>query len=121
MAVKDKATLKGYFNTSDIPTEDQYSDLIDSSLNNILSITNVDDTYVVLDTDEWIRCDGTFTVTLPPATGSGRAIVIMNVGAGVITVDGDGAETINGAITQTVLSLIGLTVVDVGAGIWDAS
>jgi hypothetical protein len=85
-----------------------------------LIITNVDDTYVVLDTDEWIRCDGTFTVTLPPATGSGQGFLIMNIGVGTITVDGDGTDTINGELTQTVLALDSLFVLDAAAGIWDA-
>jgi hypothetical protein len=99
-------------------TQNAVQDLIDA--NNILTITEVDDTYTVVDTDEWIRCDGTFTVTLPPATGSGQGFLIMNVGAGIITVDADGSETINGELTQTVIALDSLFVLDAAAGIWDA-
>jgi hypothetical protein len=98
--------------------QDAVQTLIDA--NNVLTITDVTSTYVVLDSNEWIRCDGTFTVTLPPATGSGQGFLIMNVGAGIITVDADGSETINGELTQTVIALDSLFVLDAAAGIWDA-
>jgi hypothetical protein len=98
-------------------TQNAVQDLIDA--NNILTITEVDDTYTVVDTDEWIRCDGTFTVTLPPATGSGQGFLIMNVGTGTITVDGDGTDTINGGLIQEILSLNSLFVVDVASNEWD--
>jgi hypothetical protein len=88
--------------------------------NNILNITEVDNTYIVLITDEWIRCDGTFTVTLPEATGSGKGYLIMNIGTGVITIDGDGGDTINGLPTQTVYTLLSLFVLDAEDGNWDA-
>jgi hypothetical protein len=99
-------------------SQDAVQTLIDA--NNVMAITNVNTTYTVLDTDEWIRCDGTFTVTLPPATGSGECYVVMNVGTGIITVAGDGADTINGEATATINSLDSLLVVDVAANIWDA-
>lgn len=40
MAVVNKTTLKGYFETGDIPTQAQFEDLIDS-------LTHVDDSIVV--------------------------------------------------------------------------
>lgn len=47
-----------------------------------------------------IYCTGTFTVTLPPAaTAAGRVYHVVNVSTGIITVDGSGSETINGATT----------------------
>lgn len=48
-----------------------------------------------------IECDGTFTVTLPAAgtVGAGYITTIKNAGSGTITIDGDGAETIDGATT----------------------
>ena len=33
MAKQNRTTLKGYFETGDIPTQTQYADLIDSNLN----------------------------------------------------------------------------------------
>ena len=45
---------------------------------------------------------GTFTVTLYPAAGmTGRTVHVKNVGAGVITIDGNSAETIDGALTAS--------------------
>lgn len=61
--------------------------------------------YIITTSDYAINCtSGTFTLTLPPAAtaGAGRMFVIKNSGAGVITVDGDGAETIDGAATYTI-------------------
>lgn len=44
--------------------------------------------------------NGTFTVTLPAvATNNGRTLYFLNKGPGTITLDGAGAETINGALT----------------------
>jgi hypothetical protein len=89
-------------------------------VSNVAAIANVTDTYVVKLADEVIRCDGTFTVTLPAATGSGVAYCIKNIGTGVITVDGAGADTIDGQLTQTLDNQYDtITVLDVATGIWD--
>lgn len=56
------------------------------------------------DNGKWIDCtSGTFTVTLPPVAtaGVGYNAVIGNSGAGTITLDGDGSETINGAANKS--------------------
>ncbi len=52
-------------------------------------------------TDYFIDCTAnTFTVTLPTAVGiTGRQCIIKNSGTGVITVDGNGSETIDGQTT----------------------
>ena len=43
-----------------------------------------------------------FTVTLPAAaSNTGRRYHIKNINTGIITVDGDGSETIDGATTAT--------------------
>lgn len=50
-----------------------------------------------------IEYSGTWTLTLPPlATSQGGFIMLINTdsGAGTLTVDGDGAEEIEGAATQ---------------------
>jgi hypothetical protein len=59
--------------------------------------------YTATDDDYVIDCtSGTFTVTLPASSGrTGRILIIKNSGAGTITVDGNGAETIDGAATYS--------------------
>jgi len=59
--------------------------------------------YTIVNTDYQIECTAnTFTVTLPTAVGiTGKIFSIKNTGAGTITVDGDGAETIDGQTTAT--------------------
>lgn len=50
--------------------------------------------------DEVVLCNGTFAVTLPPAASSeGKVYHIKNIGTGVITVDGNDSETIDGGAT----------------------
>ena len=59
--------------------------------------------YTATDADYVIDCtSGTFTVTLPASSGrTGRILIIKNSGAGTITVDGNAAETIDGAATYS--------------------
>jgi hypothetical protein len=62
----------------------------------INSQTTLDQTY------RNVGCDGTFTVFLPPAADFPQwDFLIKNIGAGTITVDGDGAETIDGVTTKS--------------------
>ncbi len=61
--------------------------------------------YIVTDADDVIRCDatlGAFTITLPTAVGiTGRQFELKKVdaSANAVTVDGNAAETIDGAAT----------------------
>lgn len=60
-------------------------------------------TYTITSSDYLIDCTAnTFTVTLPTAASiAGRVYSVKNSGAGTITLDGDGAETIDGSTTKT--------------------
>jgi hypothetical protein len=60
-------------------------------------------TYTATTSDYFIDCtSGTFTVNLFTAVGNtGRILIIKNSGAGTITVDPNGAQTIDGAATQS--------------------
>jgi len=69
-----------------------------------LSATSVISTGTVIDSSDQfthIEASGTITVTLPDidTVGTGFVFSIRNAGAGVVTLDGDGAETVNGAAT----------------------
>lgn len=64
-----------------------------------LPFTNQTGTYTIDNTDCVVNCtgNGTFTVTLPTAVGvEGQYFIIKNSGTGVITVEGDGSETLDG-------------------------
>lgn len=67
-----------------------------------LALTNQTGAYVADNLDCVINCTAnTFTVTLPTAVGiEGKYFIIKNSGTGVITIDGDGSETIDGAATK---------------------
>lgn len=83
-----------------------------------LPFTNQTSTYTVDNEDCVVNCtSGTFTVTLPTAVGiEGQYFVIKNSGAGVITIEGDGAETIDGAANKTLsVQYESMTVVSNGA------
>lgn len=54
--------------------------------------------YTVLSDDYILDVTGTGSVLLP-AVVDGRALRIKNAGSGVVTLDGSGAETIEGAST----------------------
>jgi hypothetical protein len=57
----------------------------------------------------------TFTVSLPTASGiSGQEYIIKNSGTGTITVDPDGAQTIDGAATVTLTQWESVTIVSTG-------
>lgn len=77
------------------------TDATGSAVSSTVNIVTKTATYTIVADDVIIFCDGTFTVTLPTAVGiSGKKYVIKNIGSGSITVDGDGAETIDGSANQ---------------------
>jgi hypothetical protein len=74
-------------------------------------------TYTILTTDYTVNCtSGTFTVTLPTAAGiEGQIFVIMNSGSGLITLEGTGAETIQGDLFQEIFQDESFTVQSTGS------
>lgn len=78
------------------------------------------DTYTVQSTDCVIVCNkGTaMTINLPPATGSGQPFIVKNIGAGVVTLDGDSGDTIDGETTQAMQQWDAAQVVDYASGVW---
>ena len=86
-----------------------------------LTITSKTATYAITSADEYIRCNGTFTVTLPATTGSGDVYFIANVGTGTITVAVTGSDTINSTTPLTVPTLTIAYYVDAIAGNWDSN
>ena len=76
----------------------------------------VNTNYTVLSIDYTVNCtSGTFTVTLPTAVGiEGKVFVIMNSGDGLITLEGTGAETIQGDVNQVIYQDESFTVQSTG-------
>lgn len=73
--------------------------------------------YTATATDSVIDCtSGTFTVTLPTAVSiTGRQYVVKNSGSGIITVNANGSETIDGTLTIDIASEDSVTIVSNGA------
>ena len=65
------------------------------------TLRNISATDTFATTEETLNCtSGTFTVNLPTAVGiQGTTFTLVNSGTGVITLDGNGTETINGSLT----------------------
>jgi hypothetical protein len=76
-----------------------------SSISNIVLTKSTDYTVTGSEaTGEIVMlCSNTITITLPTAISFGaRFITVKNIGAGVITVDGNGSETIDGDLTKAI-------------------
>jgi len=58
------------------------------------------------------------TQTLPAATGSNNVITVENTGTALVTVDGNGSETINGIANQIIGQYASLKLRDYAAGKW---
>jgi hypothetical protein len=73
----------------------------------------------VLDSDVVvIATDGTFTINLPAATGSGRVLYIKSASTGVITVDGDSFDTMDGSTDLTLAQYDSLNIIDYYLNQW---
>lgn len=74
-------------------------------------------TYTTTVQDYTVDCTtGTYTINLVTAVGNaGKIFVIKNTGAGTITVDANGTETIDGALTVTLATNQSVTVQSTGA------
>jgi len=68
--------------------------------------------------DKILYCtSGAITVTLYTAVGNtGRDLYIDNASVGIVTVDGDGVETIEGELTQTLVPDTSIHIYSTGAG-----
>ena len=77
-----------------------------------LPFKDVSATYTIFTADKVINCTAnTFTVTLPSSVGlKGQQFTIKNSGAGVITLDGNGTQTIDGALTLVLATSVCYTV-----------
>ena len=86
----------------------------------LIAVAVKTDTYNATMADATIVCNKTsaMTVNLPAATGSGHALHIKNINTGVVTVEADGTETVDGETNQTVNQWESISVVDYLSGKW---
>jgi len=90
----------------------------------VTALTSVDHPYTVLVGDSVILCDcagGTITVSLPAADTTGRLLLIKKIDSSIngVTIDPDGAETIDGEATRVFgAQYEAVTVVDGSATDW---
>jgi hypothetical protein len=80
------------------------------------SPTIVYDTYNVLETDQVVICNPTVisTVYLPAVGSFGKTYIIKNIAAVNVKVEGDGTDTIDGALNVTLAQWDAVTVLDSG-------
>ena len=72
--------------------------------------------YTLTVDDNLIICNGTFTVTLPTAvSNTNKKYIITNISKGIITLDANGTETIQGDLTQFIYTDETLDVVSNGS------
>lgn len=78
------------------------------------------DTYTATASDYLIVCNkgSAMDIELPTATGSNKEYKIKNIGAGVVTVNGLGAEVIDSANTKTLNQWDSVDIIDYIAGKW---
>jgi hypothetical protein len=76
--------------------------------------------YTATSADNVIVCDsaGSITITLPVAIGKGKEFNVKSLGTGTTWIDGNAAETIDGAASVAVYQYDSITVVDYTAGSW---
>jgi hypothetical protein len=101
--------------------EDQFkfNDRIQTDGGIIGKITTATDTYTVLVSDETVICNKAtaFTVTLPTAV-VGQRFNFKNIGAGTVTLEGAGSDTIDGDLNQAIYQWEGVQVICIAANTW---
>ena len=78
------------------------------------------DSYLISASDYFVICNKAtaMTITLPAASGSGKSYMIKSIGVGKVTIDANGAETIDGELTQTLDQWDCINIVDYASGKW---
>lgn len=67
--------------------------------------------YLALIADDIILATGTFTIDLPPVASATKPLIVKSIlGGGTVTIDADGAETIEGAATQGLTAGTAITI-----------
>jgi hypothetical protein len=94
----DKMTLNGNRPPQNYSDDDgdTFSKSQYTTITGVTTISHLHDTVIC-------NSASNFTVNLPPAAKfTGRAFTIKNINTGVVTIDGDASETIDGALTMII-------------------
>lgn len=103
---------------------DQWVDYFEDPAGQIEEIDNTDSPYSATSLNRWLAVDtsgGAVTVNLPAVTGNEGVrftIIKKTSDANAITIDGDGAETINGELTQSIAGQYETIVLKEANGEW---
>lgn len=87
--------------------------------NNVMTVREVTSTDSIVASDEYIRASGTFTLSLPAATGSKVMYVVKNASTGTITVARAGTDMIDGSTSKAIDALENRVFFDAADGEWD--
>jgi len=86
-----------------------------SNFGRVKGYSSVNATLTLNETYHVVNCTAnTFTINLPTATDVGREYIIKNSGSGTITIDPDGAETIDGAASISLGQFDSVTIISTG-------
>ncbi len=128
-AIRSKSALVTLFanNTTGAISEQDLRDFLHSAMGLVAYVAKTAN-YTATDDDEVINCDatsGAITITLPVAAttrlGKRYLIVKLDSGGNAVTVDGNGAELLNGAANKsTTTQYAGIEVINNGVG-WIAN
>jgi hypothetical protein len=90
--------------TGTLSDQTDLQNALDEKQNLLVAYAEKTANYTITSNDFTINCTAnSFTITLPTAVGiTGRCFEITNTGSGVITLDADGSETIQGDLTQLI-------------------
>lgn len=117
-SVKDEDNMVSDSATA-VPTQQSVKAYVDGKTG-FLSVRTETATYTVLTGDDIVVCNKTsaMTVNLPVASGSGRVLIISNINTGIVTVDGNSSDTIDGSATVNIIQWEALQIVDYATNAW---
>lgn len=95
------------------------SDVLDTNGRILNTVTKTADYTATVNDDVIVANKATaITITLPAATGSGRRFIVKSIGVGACTIDGDGADTIDGAATAVLTQWDAAQLIDYASNAW---
>lgn len=125
MTVRDLTTLQGYFDAGDMPTAANFQDLIETIFRPVVRVVTATPDSPSVTTDEVVLVDtstiaAAVTINLPVGVANAR-LTIKDMGlAGThsITINPNGAETIEGAASYVISANYGQVTLLFNGTVW---